>query len=241
MNKKELRLEDLSAKQTCELCKKLLQELVVDHREKLHFWRKLTDQPAQIDTGYVAQHLVSLISKTKGDRMRGKGQDLIDGSEVKSANFLDSLDKRGAVAPRWNFSSNDLETMESYLKVPAVYLVSLDLNPKNKFRIRMWKLHPDKHKTFKRRYLEWMERKGKPKLRDPKRPGINFQLFPPRNKTNDTYARHGNNRKNGFIRIKIYLEGVEASQLIFKAEEDDKGDMQIVKLVSESPQSSNTC
>lgn len=223
MRKAEPKLEDLNDEQTRELALKLLQELVLDQRNRLHFWRNLTNQPAQIDTGYVAQHLVSLVTKIKGVGMRGKGEDLEDCSEIKSANFLDALDKRGAVAPRWNFSSNDLETMESYLKVPAIYLVSLDWNSQNRFRVRIWKLEPSKHELFKSRYKEWMERLGKPKLKDPKRPGVNFQLFPPRNKRDDTYARHGNGRKNGFAPIKIYLEGVEGARLLFKAQENEKG------------------
>lgn len=210
-----------------ELAVKLLQEQVIDQRERLHFWRDLTNQSAQIDTGYVSQHLVSIITKIPGGGMRGKGDDLSDGSEVKSANFLDSLDKRGAIAPRWNFSSNDVETMESYLKVPAIYLVSLDLNANGKFRARVWKLDPRNHTKFNRRYKEWMKKLGKPKLKDPKRPGANFQLFPPRNKTNDNYARHGNGKENGFEPIQILLEGTTGSELIFKAEENNRGLIEI--------------
>ena len=73
----------------------LLQEQVIDQREKLHYWRDVTSQPAQIDTGYISQHIASLITGVPGGGMRGKGDDLADGSEVKSANFLDSLDKKG--------------------------------------------------------------------------------------------------------------------------------------------------
>ena len=47
--------------------------------------------------------------------MRGKGDDLCDGSEVKGANFIDSLDKNGATAPRWNFNSVSVEIMETSL------------------------------------------------------------------------------------------------------------------------------
>ncbi len=222
-----LELSKLSRNHKRELSVKLLQDLVVDQRNRLHFWKNLTNQAAQIDTGYVAQHLVSLITQIKGSGMRGKGEDLEDLSEIKSANFLDSLDRKGAVAPRWNFSSNDLSIMESYLYVPAIYLVSLDLNAESRFRARIWKLDPDKHKLFKQRYLEWMEKLGKPKLKDPSRPGVNFQLFPPHNKTEETYARHGNGRKNGFAPIKILLEDVEGAELIFKAEENEKSEIEL--------------
>ena len=53
--------------------------------------------------------------------MRGKGDDLSDGSEVKSANFLDSLDKKGATAPRWNFTAVTQEIMEKFLTYDSLF------------------------------------------------------------------------------------------------------------------------
>lgn len=153
--------------------------------------------------------------------MRGKGDDLADGSEVKSANFIDSLDKRGAVAPRWNFSSNDISIMEAYLQVPWIYLVSVDLSPEGLFRVRVWRIDPRKHKMFNARYKEWMQKLGLPKLKDPNRPGVNFQLFPPRFKTEENFARHGNGRSNGFDPVKIELEGVKGAKKILHTEEKD--------------------
>lgn len=216
-----MELKNLSLKERQDLALKLLQEQVVDQRKKLHFWKKITNQAAQIDTGYIGQHLVSLISGVPGRGMRGKGDDLADGSEVKSANFLDSMDMRGAVAPRWNFASNNAEAMEGYLKVPKLYLVSLDVNPKEEIRARIWELDPRTHEAFRTRYEEWMQVKGYPKLSDSDRPGVNFQLFPPRNRTNETFARHGNGRVNGFEPLKIHLENVPGSRLIFHAEEKE--------------------
>lgn len=222
-------LKKLSIDERNNLIIKLLQEQVLDQRDKLRFWRDLTHQAAQIDTGYIAQHLVSLVTSFYGSTMRGKGDDLEDGSEVKSANFLDSLDKRGAIAPRWNFSSNDIKIMESYLKVPNIYLVSIDLTNKGKFRVRIWKLNPREHKQFNQRYRKWMKVKGLPKLKHPNRPGVNFQLFPPRLKTDDNFARHGNGRSNGFEPIKISLENNSGAKKILHAEEKD-GKIQILTL-----------
>lgn len=215
----QIGLENLSIDERKKLIVRLLQEQILDQKDKLRFWRNLTKQAAQIDTGYIGQHLVSLITSFPGGGMRGKGDDLNDGSEIKSANFLDSLDKRGAVAPRWNFSSNDLASMECYLNVPFIYLVSIDLNKDELFRARVWRLQPKEHKIFNARYWEWMKRLGIPKLSDPKRPGVNFQLFPPRFKTDDNFARHGNGRSNGFTPIKIELENVPGAKLILHAEE----------------------
>lgn len=217
----EIGLDKLSVEERKKLVVRLLKEQIIDQKDKLRFWRNLTKQAAQIDTGYIGQHLVSLVTSLYGGGMRGKGDDLIDGSEVKSANFLDSLDKKGAVAPRWNFSSNDLASMESYLKVPFIFLVSVDLNKDDLFRARVWKVNPREHKVLYARYHEWMQKLGIPKLSDPKRPGVNFQLFPPRFKTDENFARHGNGRLNGFDPLKIELEGVPGTKKILHAEERD--------------------
>ena len=97
-------LKLLSKEQRKELAKALIEEQVVKQRNLLSHWSTLTAQSSMIDTGYIAQHLVSLQTQIAGQGMRGKGDDLCDGSEVKGANFLDSLDKAGATAPRWNFT-----------------------------------------------------------------------------------------------------------------------------------------
>lgn len=224
-----LDLKKLTEDQRIVLIIRLIQEQVVDQRKKLGYWRDLTKQPSQIDTGYISQHLVSLITSVYGGMMRGKGTDLEDGSEVKAANFLDSLDKRGATAPRWNLSSNSLRGMEAFLHLPAIYFVSIDLNSTGRFRTRVWKMNPQKHARFKKRYIEWMEKLGKPKLINENRPGINFQLFPPRIRTDEYFARHGNGQGSGFVPIKIALEGVPGVKKILHAEEKD-GIIEIISL-----------
>lgn len=221
--KQPIIVDKLDEEQRQKLAVKLLEEQLIKERKQLHYWRDITNQPAQIDTGYVAQHLVSLVMGIPGDRMRGKGEDLIDGSEVKSANFLDSLDKMGRIAPRWNFSSKNETIMRNFLKVPKIYLVSIDWNQKQRIRVRIWELDPDKHSVFRKRYLEWMDKKGLPKLSDPKRPDANFQLFPPRSGKIENYARHGSNRSGELSPLKINLEEFEGVHLIFHAEEDEGG------------------
>lgn len=219
---KKLKLEDLTVQERISLIEKLLTEQVAEQRFKLKAWRDLTNQPAHIDTGYVGQHLVSLVTGIRGGGFRGKGLDLADRSEIKSANFLDSLDKNGRNAPRWNFESNDLPSMEALLDLPAIYLVSIDFNPRNLIRVRIWTIYPRTHKEFSTRYIEWMEKLGKPKLLDPERPSANFQLFPPRNNSLETYARHG---KGGlFSKLRIELESPPCSNLIFHAEEQTNPD-----------------
>lgn len=216
-------LKALSRGERIELSKMLIQEQVLDQRSKLNIWSAVTAQSSQIDTGYIAQHLVSLQTQIPGQGMRGKGDDLSDGSEVKSANFLDSLDKKGATAPRWNFTAITQEIMERFLEYSSLYLLSMDLNTKGKFRVRIWKIDISKHDILRTRYIEWMNKLGYPKFKASDRPSVNFQLFPPHSGTEETFARHGNNRANGFAAIQIPLENYVGAKLIFRADDADDG------------------
>lgn len=212
-------LKLLSKEQRMQLAKSLIEEQVIKQRNLLAHWSAITAQSSMIDTGYIAQHLVSLQTQIAGQGMRGKGDDLCDGSEVKSANFLDSLDKNGATAPRWNFMANTVDIMERFLNYTAIYLLSIDYSPEHNCRIRIWKVNIQKHTILQERYKEWMTKLGYPKFADTtKKPSVNFQLFPPNSGTNENYARHGNGRANGFTKLHIPLEGTPGSELIFKAE-----------------------
>lgn len=213
-------LKFLTRKQRMQLAKLLIEEQVVKQRNLLSHWSIITAQSSMIDTGYIAQHLVSLQTQIAGQGMRGKGDDLYDGSEVKSANFLDSLDKNGATAPRWNFTAITKDIMERFLTYKSIYLVSIDLNPQSNIRIRIWKVDISKHEILRNRYIEWMKKLGYPKFANTnKKPSVNFQLFPPNSGTDENYARHGNGRSNGFEKIKILLEDDKmGAELIFRAD-----------------------
>lgn len=209
----------LSVEQRKQLAKILIEEQIVKQRKMLSHWGTITAQSSIIDTGYIAQHLVSLQTQIPGQGMRGKGDDLCNGAEVKSANFIGSLDKKGKSAPRWDFIATNVAKMEQFLTYKMLYLASLDFSPENNCRIRIWALDLNIHPQLKDRYIEWMNVKGYPKFNDnKKRKDVNFQLFPPRNRTNETFARHGSNRKGELPPIKIHLENIEGSKLIFRAD-----------------------
>ncbi len=93
----ETRLRSLSAHERRVLIEQLITDFFVDARATLVKWSQVTGQSAQIDTGYIAQHLASLVLQTPGQGFKGKGVDLIDGSEVKSASIVSGVDR-----PRWN-------------------------------------------------------------------------------------------------------------------------------------------
>lgn len=211
-------LKELNREQRLELAKCLIEEQVIKQRHLLSHWSTITAQSSMIDTGYIAQHLVSLQTQIAGQGMRGKGDDLCDGSEVKSANFLDSLDKNDATAPRWNFTAVTKDIMERFLEYTAIYLLSIDYDTNNNFRIRIWKVNIQQHQILRDRYKEWMDIKGYPKFANTsEKPAVNFQLFPPNSGTDENFARHGNGRANGFEKLQIPLENNDGAKLIFRA------------------------
>jgi MamI restriction endonuclease len=71
---------------------KLLQELVLDPRIKALEWSKITKQTPNMKIGYPGQHLASLITGIEGSRTGARGDDLQDGTEVKSCSRVDQLD-----------------------------------------------------------------------------------------------------------------------------------------------------
>ena len=214
----------LSEEERIELCKILLKEQVAGQREQLNKWSTITAQSSQIDTGYIAQHLCSLRTQIPGQGMRGKGDDLSDGSEVKSANFLDSLDKKGKTSPRWNFTAITPEIMERFLSYTSLYLLTIDLDSNNLMRIRIWNVDVTKNETLKQRYNEWMQIKGRPKFNSTESVSVNFQLFPPRMGEDSHIARHGSNRAGEMPPIEIDLEDGISSKLIFSAIQVENSD-----------------
>ncbi len=70
----------------------LLQELVLQPRLKALEWSKITKQTPNMKIGYPGQHLASLITGMEGARTGARGDDLRDGTEVKSCSRVDQLD-----------------------------------------------------------------------------------------------------------------------------------------------------
>ncbi len=71
----------------------LLDELVLQPRINAIKWSRITKQTPNIKIGYPGQHLASLITGMTGERTGARGNDIADGSEVKSCSRIDQLDK----------------------------------------------------------------------------------------------------------------------------------------------------
>jgi len=59
-----------------EMAPRLLDDLFLQTRRHLLVWAAITGQSAQVDSGYIAQHLVSLVTGIPGVWRRGKGLQL---------------------------------------------------------------------------------------------------------------------------------------------------------------------
>src|SRR3989338_3251276 len=70
-----------------------IEELIIEPRKNCAKWSKVTDQTATLRIGYPGQHLASLVTGVKGEKTGARGNDLSDGSEVKSCSRVDQLDK----------------------------------------------------------------------------------------------------------------------------------------------------
>jgi hypothetical protein len=90
-------LGDLTHDQRVALLDQLLLDTFAAQHQMLQKWAALTGQSAQVDTGYFAQFVASIVIGKPGQGFRGKGDDLVDGSEVKAAANISGVDR-----PRWN-------------------------------------------------------------------------------------------------------------------------------------------
>lgn len=84
--------EFIKIKDNEKLIKLLLEDLVLAPRVKALDWSKITKQTPNMKVGYPGQHLASLITGVQGARTGARGDDLEDGSEVKSCSRVDQLD-----------------------------------------------------------------------------------------------------------------------------------------------------
>lgn len=78
-----------------EASEQLIQDLYLDLRRKTRFWAGITQQTAQARMGYVGQHLVSIVTGSRGGRSGARGFDLVhsDGipGEIKTCYRVDQL------------------------------------------------------------------------------------------------------------------------------------------------------
>lgn len=73
--------------------KDFLSEVILEPRVRMMSWSKITNQTPNLKIGYPGQHLASLITGIKGTATGARGEDIEDGTEVKSCSRIDQVDK----------------------------------------------------------------------------------------------------------------------------------------------------
>jgi len=163
---------DITLKVSEDMIKECITDLYINPKKSIIKWSKITNQTAQGKFAYPSQHLASLITKVKGGGSAARGDDLADGSEVKSCTRADQLNeckKCGANILTWQIKcpycgsteirmdtsshwifpiTSDSEFDLLLNKIPRIILILFDKKDvsKDDVRIRAWVINPkEKH------------------------------------------------------------------------------------------------
>lgn len=176
-------LQELTLDQKTQLLELLFSDFFNEQHAVLQKWAALTGQTAQVDTGYIAQFVASIVTGIPGQGFRGKGDDLVDGSEVKSAANLSGVDR-----PRWNHNlgtaTDDAKRIDKgektlsqrYLESPLIFYLLVDRPADHDeevppIRIRAWCLDAKRDTAWRDLVEKYQSEKTGSKY--------NFQLHPP--------------------------------------------------------------
>ncbi len=161
-----------------EKIKNFINEIIIAPKHALTKWARITNQTPAAKIGYIGQHLTSLITGVPGTGSGARGDDLADGSEVKSCNKVDQADKCKDCGARvlrienscsecgstniarkddskWLFSIRDEYELEQYKNLDRVVLLLMDypkfnLGDYKDIRIIVFEIYPkdDRMKVF---------------------------------------------------------------------------------------------
>lgn len=150
------------------LVKECIKDLYINPKKEILKWSRITNQTAQGKFAYPTQHLASLITGIKGSGSAARGDDLADGSEVKSCTKADQLgsckDCESSVlswqtecpncgstninrdtSSHWIFPIRSKAELDLLLnKVPRIVLILFDKEDYDEedIRIRAWSVNP---------------------------------------------------------------------------------------------------
>lgn len=183
------------------LASALIKETFVEHRKVMQKWSKITGQSPQLDSGYIAQHLISLLTGKRGTGWRGKGLDLDDGSEVKCASVIDGVD-----VPRWNHDFKKVANVDKWLDCPNLYYVLFDTKTRasSLVRVRIWMVTPSQDDSYKAVLKTWAALPSR---------SYNFQLHPPVRKDSNIATNECGNLE---LPLMFWAEEDESGQVVVK-------------------------
>lgn len=147
-----------------------IKEIIVNPKQTLKKWSEITRQTPSFKLGYIGQHLASLITGVQGTGSGARGEDLCDGTEVKSCNKIDQLDKCKECGGRvlryeelcpncnsnnidrkndskWLFSIRSEQELNQYKELDRILLILIDYpefkeNNFNDIRISAYEIYP---------------------------------------------------------------------------------------------------
>ena len=152
-----------------QLIKECIRDLYLDPRNLVRKWSKITNQTCQIRFAYPGQHIASVITGIKGRGTAARGDDLSDGSEVKTCSRADQLSGCNSCGAKvlvwqeecptckshdinvktdshWIFSIKSEDELNLLLnKVPRIVLILFDKESSetNNIRLRLWVVDPN--------------------------------------------------------------------------------------------------
>lgn len=129
--------------------RQFIDEVIVQPKHTLLKWAEITNQTPAAKIGYIGQHIASLITGVRGTGSGARGDDLEDGSEIKSCNKVDQADKCRNCGNRvmrfenvcsncgsseitrkddskWLFSVRDEHELKQYEQMSRVILLLMD-------------------------------------------------------------------------------------------------------------------
>ena len=120
--------------------KKFFQECILDYKNRLNRFTRLTNTTPMLGFSFLAQHLASMITGIKGENSKSDGDDLEGGGEVKEA-FGEPWDEfsKGKDISRWNLTPKDKEKMMGEGENPWTKFVGLwFISRKNRMSVRVF-------------------------------------------------------------------------------------------------------
>jgi hypothetical protein len=143
----------------------MIKDLFITPRDLMNKWSLITHQTAQVRLAYPGQHLASIITGIPGVGTAARGDDLIDGTEVKSCSradqlgickncsarvmrqfnkcpICDSSDIEIKEDSHWIFSIQSENELKLLLGLPRILFILFDRDNEKFIRIRMWQVTP---------------------------------------------------------------------------------------------------
>lgn len=143
------KLEKISIENNLDHIEKFIQDAIISPRNVMKEWSLITGQTPAAKIGYIGQHLASLITGVRGTGSGARGDDLIDGTEVKSCNKIDQVDeckdcKKHVMRyetkcshcgserisrkddSKWLFSVKDQHELDQYKNLDRILLILMD-------------------------------------------------------------------------------------------------------------------